>query len=252
MPFRLLGLLWVSFALAACATGPHAPLSHRGPASQRPYEINGTWYYPLSSARGFVQEGMASWYGPGYNGRPTACGQPYDMWGYTAAHKTLPLGTYVKVTDLENGRSVIAKITDRGPFVSGRIIDLSAGCAKALGCLRTGLAKVKVQAVQNVTRQVVGKSTYWKPAPVPSFRYGRFAVQIGAFQDETNAYLLQEKMSGRDCRVISGCIPDKQGLWYRVQVGSYNDLNVAKAAAKRYRADGFPGAFTIAVDGQQK
>lgn len=249
----LLGLVCLTFLLAACATHNYAPpVPHPGLSSQRPYEVNGIWYYPLPSSKGFVQEGLASWYGPGFDGKPTACGQPYDMWAYTAAHKTLPLGTYVKVTDLGNGRSVIAKITDRGPFVPGRIIDLSARCAKTLGCLGKGLARVKVEAVQSATEQVVGNSTYWKPAPVPSFRYGKFAVQIGAFQDETNAYLLQQKMSGRYCRVRSCCIPGKPGVWYRVQVGAYKDLVVAKAEAKKYRADGFAGAFVIASDGQQK
>lgn len=193
---------------------------------------------------------MASWYGPGFNGKPTACGAPYDMWAYTAAHKTLPLGTYVKVTNLSNGRTVVAKITDRGPFVSGRIIDLSAKCAECLGCRTRGLARVKVEAVQGATEQVVGNATYWKPVPVQSFRYGKFAVQIGAFRSETNAYLLHHRMRGRDCRVRTGYIPEKPGLWYRVQVGDYQDIVVAKAQAQRLRAGGFPGAFVIAVDGQ--
>ena len=254
-PLPFLWLICLSFALAACATHnnyapPPAPVHHPGLSTQRPYEVNGIWYYPLSSARGFVQEGLASWYGPGFNGRPTACGQTYDMWAYTAAHKTLPLGTYVKVTDLDNGRTVIAKVTDRGPFVSGRVIDLSARCAQSLGCFGKGLARVKVEAVQSATEQVVGNSTYWKPAPVPSFRYGKFAVQIGAFQRETNAYLLRHRMNGQYCRVRTGYIPDKPGVWYRVQVGAYRDLVVAKAEAERFRTSGFPGAFVIAVDGQ--
>ncbi len=249
----LLSLSCMSFLLAACAThpkGPPPPLPYHGLSSQRPYEVDGVWYYPLPSARGFVQEGLASWYGPGFNGRPTASGEPYNMWAFTAAHKTLPLGTLVKVTNLENGKSVIARITDRGPFVPGRIIDLSARCAQCLGCFRDGLAKVKVQAVQGATKQVVGNSTYWKPAPVPSFRYGKFAVQIGAFRNETNAYLLQDRMKGQYCRVMSAYVPDKPGLWYMVQVGSYRDLDVAKEQAEKYRADGFRGAFVIAVDRQ--
>lgn len=247
----LLCLACLSFLLAACAThnyAPPTPSPYHGLSSQRPYEVNGIWYYPLSSARGFEQEGLASWYGPGFNGKPTACGQIYDMWAYTAAHKTLPLGTYVKVTNLENGRTVVAKITDRGPFVAGRIIDLSARCAQSLGCFGKGLARVEVQAVQGATPQIVGNSTYWKPAPVPSFRYGLFAVQIGAFQNENNAYRLQQRMSRQECRIIPGCIPDKPGYWYRVQVGAYKDLVVAKEQAERYRVGGFPGAFVIAVD----
>ena len=242
----------LTFLLASCATHPpvsHAPVTpRRGLSSQRPYRVNGLWYYPLSSARGYVEDGLASWYGPGFNGKPTACGTPYDMWAYTAAHKTLPLGTYVKVTNLVNGKSVVAKITDRGPFVSGRIIDLSAKCAECLGSRNKGLARVRVEAVQGATEQVVGNATYWKPQPVPSFRYGKFAVQIGAFRNESNAYRLQDTMRGRQCRVRAGYSPEKPGLWYRVQVGSYRDIVVAKAQAKKFRADGFPGAFVIAVD----
>ncbi|MDR3568072.1 MAG: septal ring lytic transglycosylase RlpA family protein [Syntrophobacteraceae bacterium] len=244
-------LLLLSFALAACAPHPHvfhAPAPRHGLSTQRPYRVNGIWYYPLPTASGYVEEGLASWYGPGFNGKPTACGTTYDMWAYTAAHKTLPLGTYVKVTNLANGKTVVAKITDRGPFVSGRIIDLSARCAQCLGSWTKGLARVKVEAVQGATEQVVGRATYWKPEPVKSFRYGKFAVQVGAFQNESNAYRLQDKMGGRNIRVRTGCVPGKPGLWYRVQVGAYTDIVVAKAKARKFRGDGFPGAFVIAVD----
>jgi rare lipoprotein A len=172
------------------------------------------------------------------------------MWADTAAHKTLPLGTYVKVTNLENGRSTILRINDRGPFVAGRVIDLSAKGAQDLGCRMKGLAKVRVEAVQYATAQVVGDATYWKVDPVPSFRFGRFTVQIGAFRDQANAYRLKEKMSGgnREIRVTN--LPERNGLWYRVQAGSYQDLVVAKAEVERFRSNGFPDAFVIAVEGQ--
>ena len=247
-----IGKLWIlvclSFLLTACASSyaPPAPVPHE-PGSERPYEVNGIWYYPLSSAKGFVQKGIASWYGPGYEGKPTSCGEPYNMWALTAAHKTLPLGTYVKVTNLANGRSVVAEITDRGPFVPDRIIDLSAGCAKRLGCLRQGLARVLIKAVQPPGKPAKDNASRWKHAPAPSVRYDNFAVQIGAFRNETNAYLLQARMKGRDCRVWKEYLPDKNSFWYRVQVGAYNNLNIAKVEAERYRANGFPGAFVISA-----
>lgn len=247
------GLVCITFLLASCTTchrHANAPSSYHGLSSQRPYKVNGIWYYPLPNAAGYEEKGLASWYGPGFNGKPTACGAPYDMWAYTAAHKTLPLGTYVKVTNLDNGRTVVAKITDRGPFVAGRIIDLSAACAQCLGSYGRGLARVKVEAVQGATEQVVGHTTYWKPAPVPSFRYGNFAVQIGAFQNQSNAFLLQNRMNGLVCRVRTGYVPEKPGLWYRVQVGAYKDIEEAKAQAQKFREKGFRGAFVIAVDGQ--
>ncbi|SPF44986.1 RlpA-like lipoprotein (fragment) [Syntrophobacter sp. SbD1] len=197
-----------------------------------------------------MEDGLASWYGPDFNGKPTSCGELYNMWADTAAHKTLPLGTYVKVMNLENGKCTILRINDRGPFVSGRIIDLSAKGAEDLGCRRKGLAKVRVEAVQYATAQVVGNATYWKVDPVPSFRYGKFAVQIGAFRDQANAYRLKEKMARQNLEIRITDKPVRNGLWYRVQVGSYQDLVVAKAELERFRANGFPDAFVIAIEGQ--
>ncbi len=101
--------------------------------TQRPYQINGVWYYPIPSAEGFREEGYASWYGRDFHGRATACGEPFDMYAMTAAHKILPIGTHVKVTDKRTGRSIIVRINDRGPFVAGRIIDLSYEAARAFG-----------------------------------------------------------------------------------------------------------------------
>ncbi|MGA7644479.1 MAG: septal ring lytic transglycosylase RlpA family protein [Syntrophobacteraceae bacterium] len=200
--------LWIlvslSLLLAACAKNyaPPAQVAPSGLKTQKPYQINGIWYYPLSSAEGYVEDGLASWYGPGFHSRRTACGEPYDMWAATAAHKTLPLGTYVKVTNLGNGKTTVLRINDRGPFVAGRIIDLSAKGAEDLGCRMKGLARVRVEAVQYATPQVVGNATYWKVDPVPSFRYGQFAVQIGAFRDQAKAYRLKEKSRGTGCRSV--------------------------------------------------
>ena len=146
--------LWIlvslSLLLAACAKNyaPPAQVAPPGLKTQKPYQINGIWYYPLSSAEGYVEDGLASWYGPGFHSKRTACGEPYNMWADTAAHKTLPLGTYVKVTNLGNGRTTVLRINDRGPFVAGRIIDLSAKGAEDLGCRMKGLARVRVEAVQ--------------------------------------------------------------------------------------------------------
>ena len=255
MEIRKIRNLWILIGLsllsAACSKyyAQPAPVSP-GLKSQRPYQINGVWYYPLPSAEGYVEDGLASWYGPNFHGKRTSCGEPYDMWANTAAHKTLPLGTYVKVTNLENGRSTILRINDRGPFVAGRIIDLSARGAQDLGCHSKGLARVRVEAVQYATAQTVGGATYWKVDPVPSFRYGRFTVQIGAFRDQANAYRLKDKMTreNRETRVTDR--PERDGLWYRVQVGSYQDLVVARAEVESFRSKGFPDAFVIAVEGQ--
>ncbi|NTW35045.1 MAG: septal ring lytic transglycosylase RlpA family lipoprotein, partial [Syntrophobacteraceae bacterium] len=105
--------LVICLFVAGCATEPtQPPVSYptRPPLrTQRPYQVKGIWYYPIPSAQGYVEEGMASWYGSDFHGKPTSCGEPYDMWAMTAAHKTLPLGTCVKVSNLQTGNSIIVR-----------------------------------------------------------------------------------------------------------------------------------------------
>jgi rare lipoprotein A len=127
---RLVAALLFAAALAACA-GSHSPAGH-GAAK--------------AAARG-AQVGIASWYGPGFHGRQTASGQRYDMYAMTAAHRSLPFGTRVRVTNLENARSVVLTINDRGPFVGGRIVDVSKRAAQMLGFERKGKAKVRLQVL---------------------------------------------------------------------------------------------------------
>ncbi|MCU0589501.1 MAG: septal ring lytic transglycosylase RlpA family protein [Syntrophobacteraceae bacterium] len=238
--------------LAGCAsepTQPPASYSTKGQLrSQRPYQVKGTWYYPIPSAAGYVEEGLASWYGADFHGKPTSCGEPYDMWAMTAAHKTLPLGTHVKVTSLQTGNSIIVRVNDRGPFVSGRIIDLSCRASQELGSFKTGLARVRVEAVQVATQQLVGRSTYWKVDPVPSFRYGSFTIQVGAFREQQNALRLKSQMAqGYSPIQVS---PSAYGgtTLYRVQVGAYQDLVLAQQELERLRNRGFGDAFVVAME----
>lgn len=118
----------------------------------RPYTVLGRTYYPLQTPRGYDEVGLASWYGRDFHGKKTANGQIYNMYGVSAAHKTLPLGSRVRVTNLENERSVVLVINDRGPFVNQRILDLSYGAAKKLGTVDRGVAKVRVTALDSWTR----------------------------------------------------------------------------------------------------
>jgi rare lipoprotein A len=128
--------------LGGCAT---APSPGGGPLA--PYTIDGRRYVPLREWRGYTEEGLASWYGPGYHGRPTANGEVFDAHALTAAHPVLPMAVCVQVDNLDNGRSVMVRINDRGPFVPGRIIDLSQAAAEVIGMLSRGLAPVRVTAV---------------------------------------------------------------------------------------------------------
>lgn len=123
----------------------------------KPYQVSGVWYYPAEDMA-YNRVGIASWYGPNFHGKYTANGEVYDQWDVTAAHKTLPLPSVVRVTNLDNGRSLVVRINDRGPFVSGRIIDLSRRSAQLLGVEKTGTAKVRVQILPEESRIAAGRA----------------------------------------------------------------------------------------------
>ncbi|MEL7557349.1 septal ring lytic transglycosylase RlpA family protein [Stutzerimonas chloritidismutans] len=123
------------------------PTPHNGPFKANPYTVLGKTYYPIGDGRNYRATGTASWYGTKFHGQPTANGEKYDLYGMSAAHKTLPLPSYVRVTNLDNGKAVVLRVNDRGPFYSDRIIDLSFAAAKKLGYAETGTARVKVEGI---------------------------------------------------------------------------------------------------------
>ncbi|MCQ4254466.1 septal ring lytic transglycosylase RlpA family protein [Stutzerimonas stutzeri] len=123
------------------------PMPHYGAYKANPYTVLGKTYFPISDGHRYTATGTASWYGTKFHGQPTANGEKYDLYGMSAAHKTLPLPTYVKVTNLDNGRTVTLRVNDRGPFYSDRIIDLSFAAAKKLGFAESGTARVKVEGI---------------------------------------------------------------------------------------------------------
>lgn len=141
--------------LAGCAcgpSGPRTPIGGIGQGSIKPYYVRGSWHYPQNYYE-YDETGIASWYGPGFHGKPKPYGEAFDMHGLSAAHRTLPLPSVVKVTNLANGRSINIVVDDRGPFTyEGRIIDLSVGAAKALETYSKGLATVRVQSLPNESR----------------------------------------------------------------------------------------------------
>jgi rare lipoprotein A len=123
------------------------PTPHNGPFKANPYTVLGKTYYPIGDGRNYRATGTASWYGTKFHGQPTANGEKYDLYGMSAAHKTLPLPSYVRVTNIDNGKTVVLRVNDRGPFYSDRIIDLSFAAAKKLGYAETGTARVKVEGI---------------------------------------------------------------------------------------------------------
>jgi rare lipoprotein A len=263
--FRLLhlkaGIFMLASALLFCACAGHVPPPQEKPnptagmpRSQRPYQIYGVWYYPIPSAQGYREDGIASWYGDVFHGKPTSSGETYNMYGMTAAHKTLPLGTHVKVTNKNNGATVILRINDRGPFVAGRIIDLSYTAAHKLLMLQPGTIPVTVEAVQVAEQTALGGKSVWKPEAVPNFRLGNFSIQVGAFLQAANAGKFKESLKQR-CEKVSIQPPtarDRESeRYYRVQVGAYKDLFEAQKEADRLKKNGYPGAFVVATDEQK-
>jgi rare lipoprotein A len=166
------------------------------------YDVLGKRYFVLSSSVGYAERGVASWYGPGFHKVRTSTGETYDMYAMTAAHKTLPLPAYVRVTNLQNGRSVVVRVNDRGPFVGNRIIDLSYTAASKLDMLRNGTAMVEVSTVEPAAAesadspppQAAPDSVPGAVSTVPVPR--ALFIQAGAFSDPRNADRLMEKLRG--------------------------------------------------------
>jgi rare lipoprotein A len=222
-----------------------APPGRRVEATQRPYTVAGRTYYPLPTAHGFVQTGIASWYGRGFHGKKTSSGETYDMHAMTAAHKTLPMNTMLLVENLENGRKAVVRVNDRGPFVRGRIIDLSYAAAKRLGYAGKGTARVRITALAEAERRRGGAGTP-RLKRHPDFDAGEFFVQIGAFRDRQNAVRLKDRMLswGRKALVVKGALRGRP--IYRVQVRAGRSLKKARHVERALEHAGFSGAFVIA------
>jgi rare lipoprotein A len=169
--------------------------------------------------KGRTQVGMASWYGPGFDGKPTASGEIYDMHALTAAHRTLPIGTLVEVRNLENGRTTVARINDRGPHHRRRIIDLSLGAAEALEMQQAGIARVRLTVLES-------------PEERPPSRYW---VQVGAFQQESNARAL---LAALERSYPAAVIRIDEG-WYQVRVPSGEKKRKAQALRRDLERAGF-------------
>jgi len=199
------------------------------------YVVNGKTYYVMNSSEGFSERGLASWYGEKFHGRRTSSGETYDMYAMTAAHKSLPLPTYVEVTNLDNGRRIVVKVNDRGPFHGNRVIDLSWTAASKLGILAKGTGLVEVRAIDR--SYTAGKSTA-RPAleapvtsvAVPKAQVGnnRFYIQVGAFSELVNAQKMYDKLAGfgNDLVTVSEAFVNGRPV-YRVRIGPLDDFSVA-------------------------
>jgi rare lipoprotein A len=210
------------------------PLSRGGNPTS--YVVFGRRYYPMRDSRGFVQRGIASWYGTKFHGRNTSNGEVYDMYAMTAAHKRLPLPSFVEVTNLENGRRVVVRVNDRGPFHENRIIDLSYAAAARIGMLGKGTALVEVRAIDPAAPvRVAASPPPTPPAPRPSVDQApRLYLQAGAFQDRANAERLRQRLEdglARPVRVQAAQVTERSV--YRVQVGPLASVDIADQVTAR-------------------
>ena len=233
----------------------------------KPYKIKGTWYYPKEDYH-YSEVGIASWYGNDFHNKKTANGEKYDMNTLTAAHRTLPLPSVVKVTNLENGRSLVLRVNDRGPYAKNRIIDISKKGAALLGYQTQGTAKVKVEVLEKESKLlkqallgkelpknaytlaqakepvVTKKTTYSDSASKTNNKNKQIYVQAGSFSRENLAYDLKNKLSKFGNSKIATAEVNNS-VFYRVRLGPYADENVANKALDKVRDYGIYEAKLI-------
>jgi rare lipoprotein A len=215
-----------------------------------PYNISGRWYTPMTYENGYDETGVASWYGRDFHGKRTANGEIYDMHALSAAHKTLPLPTLVRVTNLDNGRMVIVRVNDRGPFVKDRLIDLSYAAAKTLGFARNGTAHVRVQSLElppPSKQQALAAGAKLRAADHPnsvhvsapdrlsapaSSAAGKIFIQLGAFGSKANAEHLQQQLKGSFSAIHTVAVELGGKRLYRVRIGPFDDMvNIEQTVA---------------------
>ena len=256
------------------------PMPHYGPVKASPYVVLGKKYYPMQSAHAYRESGTASWYGTKFHGLKTANGETYDLYGMTAAHKTLPLPSYVKVTNLDNGKTVTLRVNDRGPFYSDRIIDLSFAAAKKLGYAEKGVARVKVEGIdpeqwwaqRGQKPPVMGSYAPAQPVQpsvvevyVPPVQQHAGAVlpvevhpqpesrgiylQVGAFANPDAAQLLRDKvanLSPATVRVSS--VVRSQQVLHRVRIGPLDNTRQAEALRQQVQYAGLGNPTLVNID----
>jgi rare lipoprotein A len=249
-----LALLVAAAMLAACSSKPSRPIPPSGPdpdgypdasvvptsahsmpdavpaaeprsryGNPKTYEVMGERYFVLDSAAGYKEDGRASWYGTKFQGKRTSSGEAYDMYQMTAAHKTLPLPTYVRVTRKSNGRSVVVKVNDRGPFHTGRIIDLSYAAASRLDLLQAGSAEVTVEAIDPGA------------APAPTTPSAPF-LELASTDDPIYAVAVREDAAGLGIGAQIRSFEDGADVVYRVLAGPFSDAASLQAARRQLEA----------------
>ena len=247
--------------LAGCTFG--VPIGDRSPGQAYPskpakskqgnpssYVVFGKRYHVMDSARtdGFVQRGIASWYGIKFHGRKTSSGEIYNMHEMTAAHKTLPIPVYVHVRNLDNGRTAVVRVNDRGPFIDGRIIDLSYAAAKKLGVKGPGTANVEISVIdqgQTEPTRVVRAI----PLAAAEERDQPLFIQMGSFSSLGNAEtLVRDLHAANESSARVWTLETENGRFYRVRLGPLYDIDEANAIVARLRTKGFENQRIVVQD----
>ena len=257
--WRVWWVLAVSLSVSGCFGGgspsPRSGGAYPGPADNsgldnqkvgRPYQVGGVWYYPRQDPA-YDETGQASWYGPKFHGRATANGERFDMNDLTAAHRTLPMPSMVLVTNLENGRSIKLRVNDRGPFVDNRIIDVSRRAAQFLGFERKGVARVRVQILDE-NGNLPSRQRLARAVPAPDDAVGPFFIQIASLSNLDNARKLRRSIDRFGSAHIQRVRIDGR-LFYRVRLGPYRSREPAKRLLDRLYDRGYYSArvFTDSI-----
>jgi len=224
------------------AVPKHEPRSTGGNPSS--YSVFGKTYYVMQSANNYVERGIASWYGTKFHGNKTSNGETYDMYKMTAAHKSLPIPTYVEVTNLKNGKKVILRVNDRGPFHHNRIIDLSYVAAKKLGIVGTGTGFVEVRSINPSTWQKE-KLQPVRNTPVENQNYDALYIQAGAFASQHNATILKRQLNALFPNKTVQLAQNSQDRLFRVRVGPLSSVDEADRVAQTISDNGYPTPHVI-------
>jgi rare lipoprotein A len=262
---RHTALIALALLAAGCSTLQPAPSPDNLPGDAVPrveprsrygnpvsYEVFGRRYFVTPQARGFREQGTASWYGPGFHRQRTSSGEPYDMYLMTAAHKTLPIPVYVRVDNLQNGRSIVVRVNDRGPFVGDRVIDLSYAAAARLDMLRAGTAPVALTVIEppsptSEADVIAAATTPAVAAPTAATPASDGFVQAGAFSAQANADALRLRLSAAGfsrLEVQSIAAASGQPL-FRLRIGPVSSAAEADDLIERLALAGIPDARLV-------
>lgn len=232
--------LFFCLSLVSCSTTHRVtvdPLPSGLRPWERPYTVDGERYVPLLHAEGYREEGMASWYGEEEHGKPTSNGEVFNMFKPSAAHKTLPLGCYIKVTNKTNGKQTVVRVNDRGPFIPGRMLDLSYQAAKELNMVDYGIIPVAIEFLA---------SDFKSPGRVITPAAGTtYTLQVAAFSDHEKARLLSERLKKEFVYTKIQAVQTENGCIYRVHVGRFQSKDDAESAKTSFANRGYPDAFIV-------